>query len=72
LRETGLEPAGVCAGQGKDSFLGLPVLPVAAMAAGAPDRVIVASFARLPEGELAELRRPVADEKLIFLDRASL
>lgn len=72
LRETGLEPVGVYADKGDGSFLGLPVLPRGALGACAPDRVIVASFVRLPEAELAELLRLVAIEKLIFLDRTRL
>jgi DNA-binding MarR family transcriptional regulator len=70
LRELGVEPVGLYADDGATSFLGMPVYPMAELASSDVDRIVVASFHRLPEEQLVVLRALVAEEKLIFLDRS--
>jgi DNA-binding MarR family transcriptional regulator len=67
LREFGLEPVGVFAGNGGGDFLGYRVRPIAELADEEIDRVIVATFER-PEPVVAELTsRGVPAAKLVTL-----
>jgi DNA-binding MarR family transcriptional regulator len=69
LREFGLEPVGVFAGNGGGDFLGYRVRPIAELADEEIDRVIVATFER-PEPVVAELTsRGVPAAKLVTLRR---
>lgn len=72
LREVGIEPVAVYAGDGQTSFLGLPVEPKEKLTTAAVDRVIVASFGPMSAEDREDLRRLVPEEKLIFLDRMPL
>ena len=67
LRELGVEPVAVYGDDDRQSFLGMPVQPQAAMARGDFDRVIVASFVNTPDRQRAELTRLVPRAKLVFL-----
>ena len=67
LRELGVEPVAIYGDDGRQSFLGMPVQPQAAMASGGFDRVIVASFVTTPEKQRTELARLVPRAKLVFL-----
>jgi DNA-binding MarR family transcriptional regulator len=69
LRELGLDAVGVYGDSAGGSFLGFPVLPKEDLADARCDRVIVASFGPMNEGELADLLRLVPQEKLIVLGR---
>ena len=75
LKEYGLEPVGIFAGDGGGHFLSLPVRPVSALSDTDVDGIVVATFEK-PERHLAELvrlgipphkfltlRRPAAKEK---------
>ena len=67
LREPGVEPVAVYGDDERQSFLGMPVQPQAAMARGEFDRVIVASFIATTEKQRADLTRLVPRSKLVFL-----
>lgn len=54
LKEFGIEPVGIFAGDGGGHFLGLPVRPVAELAAADVDGIVVATFEK-PDRHLAEL-----------------
>lgn len=67
LREMGIEPVAVFGNGGGEQFLGLPVFRRDELSGAVVDRVIVASFVAPSDAELAELRRLVPEDKLLFL-----
>ena len=69
LKEFGLEPVGIFAGDGGGHFLGLPVRPVAELPTADVDGIVVATFER-PERHLAELvRLGIPPQKFLTLRR---
>ena len=70
LKEMGIEPVAVY-GHGRGSFLGFKVSNPNDLAAGDIDRLVIASFEPLPVQDVAELRRMVGEERLVFLSPVS-
>ena len=69
LKEFGLEPVGIFAGEGGGHFLGLPVRPVSELPAADVDGIVVATFER-PERHVAGLvRLGLPPEKFLTLRR---
>lgn len=68
LREMGLEPVGVFEDGGPETFLGMPVLPIARLAETEMECLIVASFLPLPAAEEEELAQLVRGAKVVLLD----
>ena len=69
LKEFGLEPVGIFAGDGGGHFLGLPVRPVAELPTADVDGIVVATFEQA-ERHLAELvRLGIPPQKFLTLRR---
>ena len=69
LKEFGLEPVGIFAGEGGGHFLGLPVRPVSELPMADVDGIVVATFER-PERHVAGLvRLGLPPEKFLTLRR---
>jgi len=69
LKEFGLEPVGIYAGDGGGQFLGLTVQPVADLPAAEVDGIVIATFEK-PDRLLAELgRMGIPAQKFLTLRR---
>jgi DNA-binding MarR family transcriptional regulator len=69
LKEFGLEPVGVFAGDGGGQFLGLPVRPVSELPGADVDGIVIATFEK-PDRHLAELvRMGIPSQKFLTLRR---
>ena len=69
LKEFGLEPVGIFAGEGGGHFLGLPVRPISELPTADVDGIVVATFER-PERHVAGLvRLGLPPEKFLTLRR---
>jgi DNA-binding MarR family transcriptional regulator len=69
LKEFGLEPVGIFAGDGGGQFLGLAVQPVADLPAADVDGIVIATFEK-PDRLLAELgRMGIPPQKFLTLRR---
>jgi hypothetical protein len=69
LKEFGLEPVAVFAGEGGGQFLGLPIRPVSELPTADVDGIVIATFDK-PDQHLAALgRMGVPAQKLLTLRR---
>ncbi|HUO65339.1 MAG TPA: hypothetical protein VMT97_16610, partial [Terriglobales bacterium] len=69
LKEFGLEPVGIFAGDGGGQFLGLPVQPVCELPSAAVDGIVIATFDK-PDAQLAQLgRMGIPPQKFLTLRR---
>jgi DNA-binding MarR family transcriptional regulator len=69
LKEFGLEPVGVFAGEGGGQFLGLPIRPVSELPTADVDGIVIATFDK-PDLHLAALgRMGIPAQKLLTLRR---
>lgn len=69
LKEFGLEPVAIFAGEGGGQFLGLTIQPVADLPSADVDGIVIATFEK-PDRLLAELgRMGVPDQKFLTLRR---
>ncbi len=69
LKEFGLEPVGIFAGDGGGQFLGLPVRPVSELPTADVDGIVIATFDK-PDAQLAELgRMGIPSQKFLTLRR---
>jgi DNA-binding MarR family transcriptional regulator len=69
LKEFGLEPVGVFAGEGGGQFLGLPIRPVSELPTADVDGIVIATFDK-PDQHLAALgRMGIPAQKLLTLRR---
>jgi hypothetical protein len=69
LKEFGLEPVGVFAGEGGGQFLGLPIRPVSELPTADVDGIVIATFDK-PDQHLAALARMgIPAQKLLTLRR---
>jgi DNA-binding MarR family transcriptional regulator len=72
LREFGLEPVGIFAGEGGGQFLGLAIQPVSSLPGADVDGIVIATFDK-PDGHLAELARMgIPAQKLLTLRRSAV
>ena len=69
LKEFGLEPVGIFAGDGGGQFLGLPVQPISELPGADVDGIVIATFDK-PDAQLAELgRMGIPPQKFLTLRR---